>query len=237
MNPISRKILFQCFLLSAIFFSPLTEATVVDFEDVVPSSVSEPCFESSPVGCTLSSLDSTGFRFTSPDNGFSNHAHLVSSPFEAPFVNAGMSFPSNGTQYIGLDSTVLAMQRIDGGTFSFSAFDAAEGFKDGAVLVGDVKRLRVDGSLRDGGVVSALFDFDGIDDGTGPLADFQNFLLPATFSNLLTVTFTGLNATGNPSQAIFSIDNLNVNVTPEPGSLTLLGLGVAALGMIRRRTC
>jgi hypothetical protein len=239
----------QQFLMLAGLFGAISalpsQAAIITFNNVpvgtglppgsgidVPIS---PCFGAN-IDCATF-LDADGFRFTSPDNGFSNHAHLVSSPFELPSVNDGQFYPSNGTQYIGLDSTVLTMQRIGGGTFSLSAFDAAEGYVHGSILDGDSKRLRVDGSLAGGGVVSAFFDFDGVNDGTGPLADFQRFILPGTFSSLVAATFTGLDINANPSQLYFSIDNLNVNVTPEPGSLTLLGLGVAALVTTRRRTC
>jgi len=57
MNPLACKFWFQCLLLSAALFPAVTKATVIDFEDVIPNSVVEPCFESAPVGCTQSSLD------------------------------------------------------------------------------------------------------------------------------------------------------------------------------------
>jgi len=223
-----QELLNRCVGFCIALISATTQAAGIDFEDVLPSSVIDPCFESAPVGCTLSALDSTTYRFTAPDNGFSNHAHLVSSPYELPYVNLGYSYASNGTQYIGLDATLLVMQRINGGAFSASRFDAAEGWIHGGNLEYNATQLRVDGSVVGGGVVTAIFDFDGINDGTGPLADFQTFALPSTFINLSSLNFQSLTAAGVLGNVIFSVDNIAAAAVPEPTSLTLMlaGMGI-----------
>lgn len=220
--------------LSIALLCSAAQATVIDFEDVAPTSVVDPCFQSASVGCTLSSLDSSGYRFTAPANGFSNHAHLVSSPWELPFVNDGLSFPSNGTQYIGLDTTEIVMKKIDGGAFSISRFDAAEGFMHGGILDFIARKLRIDGSIVGGGTVTSIVDFDGINDGTGPLADFETFTLPITFTNLSSITFRSLTASGVPGNVVFSVDNIAVTAVPEPTTSILM---MAGLGMLfARRT-
>ena len=231
--------------LLGAFLSFHSQASVITFDDVpvgtgippgsgIDVSVS-PCFgvnaASVAPGCPATFLDDGGFRFTVLQTAFSDHGHLISSPFGVP----GQSFPNNGTQYIGEDTSNLLMTRIGGGTFSLLGFDAAEGFLVlGALIAERARKLRVDGSLSGGGTVSVTFDFDGINDGSGMSADFQNFLLPGSFNNLTAVTWTGLDANGDPGIFVFSIDN--VNVTPEPTGAALLGLGFLVLIFLRRRS-
>lgn len=203
------------------------QAAVVDFEDVTATSIVEPSFGP---GGTLEFLDSRGFRFTSPDNGITNHAHLV-SPL---FLFADQSWANNGTQYIGLDPSIIVMTRIDGGAFSISRFDAAEGFLNFGSPVGFASKLRIEGSRIGGGTETATVDFDGLNDGTGPGVDFQTFALPSTFRNLSSVTFRSLNAAGNPDFVYFSLDNLQVAAVPEPAEWLLMVLGLGAVAACSR---
>ena len=63
---------------------------------------------------------------------------------------------------------------------------------------------------------------------------FQTFLLDAAFGNLSSFTLTGVGALG-PGSNYYAIDNVVVNTqVPEPGTLSLLGLGSAFL-FVRRR--
>ena len=74
---------------------------------------------------------------------------------------------------------------------------------------------------------------DLVYDGTGSGVDFQKESFGAGWSNLTSVMFKGAGSvSGNDS---FAIDNLDVNVIPEPATLSLLGLGLGGLGLIRRR--
>lgn len=210
------------------------QAALIDFEDVTATGIGEPCFGFglASVGCQPF-LDSTGFRFTSPDVGYSNHAHLISTHF----LYAPQSRPTNdGAQYIGYDSSILVIARIDGAAFSISGFDAAEGFLNYGSRVGFAARVRIEGSRIGGGTETVTVEFDGLNDGNGPNADFQTFALPAAFSNLNAVSFHALNAAGDPDFVYFSLDNLHVAAVPEPAECLLLTLGLGAIaGRARRR--
>ena len=200
------------------------QAAVIDFEDVTATYIAEPCVGSIDAGC-LPFLDSRGFRFTSPDNGYTNHAHLVSTLF----LFADQSWANNGTQYIGLDPSIVVMTRVDGGAFSISRFDAAEGFLNFGSPVGFASKLRIERSRIGGGTETATVEFDGLNDGTGPGVDFQTFALPSTFSNLRSVTFRSLNAAGDPGPVVFSLDNLHAAAVPEPAEWLLMALGLGVL--------
>jgi hypothetical protein len=225
-------------------------AVVIDFEDIVPVSPVTPTFGPpgscgiGPIDCDLLSVTSEGFIFEVPASGTSNfHAHLVSDPFNAPGTLPDWQYyPTNDTQYIGLDAIVLTMQSDDGLPFDLATFDAAEGFlidpdNTGpaiASLIGNTAaQLEVVGNLSSGGAVSAIFDFDGVNDSIlGGSADFETFILPATFSDLASVTFTAINATGAYQAGAFSIDNLSVSTSssvPEPGTAVLFLCGLAVL--------
>jgi hypothetical protein len=132
------------------------------------------------------------------------------------FVGAGLSgYPDNGTGYLQLPGGA-------GLTFSFTplrafdliSFDAAESV---AALPGPVS-FRVVGYVSHGQglTVTNAFTTDGINDGTGPLVDFQTFTLDSRFQNIYRVDILG---------SPFSIDNVMIGAVPEPsaGALVLVG--------------
>ena len=249
---IKRKLLLPTFVCFLTLFSGVAAAVVIDFEDLTPTSTIFPIFGAE----TSTTLTSRGFVFDSPfrqypDNSTTNHAHLVSSPF-----NGTGSFPdqqfyaSNGTQYIGLDPSIIKMTSTSSVPFNLLSFDAAEGFlKDPDFQLGGgtdtsnaalfpltASGLEVEGTFAVGGTVSAVFSFDGINDSViGTAEDFESFVLPAGFVELTSVSFHGLNAASQRAFQVFSIDNVATSLqpVPEPSTLLLLGVGLAALCTVR----
>ena len=96
--------------------------------------------------------------------------------------------------------------------------------------------ITVTGNLVGGGTVSIMLFPDDIFDGPGGQPDFQTVAFGPAWTNLASVTLLGTGATFGTLN-YFAIDNIVVDpaAVPEPGTLTLLGLGSAYLIRRRRR--
>lgn len=132
----------------------------------------------------------------------------------------------NGTQrMLAYDSTApaLLLTKDDGAPFALYQFDLGESFSTIPSIW--AKSLSVEGTLAAGGTIVAVFGLDGVNDGSGPLVDYQTQVLPAGFSGLSAVKFVGL---GGDVKSEFTLDNLVVATpVPEPSSLLLVAIGVA----------
>ena len=133
-------------------------------------------------------------------------------------------FPENGSAYLQLalgDS--LEVFQDSGEVFTPISVDLAE-YSD---LFAAVMSVGFTGYFSSGPPVTTSFSLDGIIDGTGPMADFETFLFPSSFENIIR-----LESTTN----FFSADRLIVSV-PEPGRAALLLLGLMlAVASRQRRT-
>jgi hypothetical protein len=132
-------------------------------------------------------------------------------------------YPDNGTGYLYMpDGNLGGLRFTYNADFNLVSFDAAEYANTGPVtltVVGyrdDVMGLRV----------TNYFTLDGINDGTGPLQDFQTFYLDSNFIHLGRVDV--LNAR-------WSLDNLVISGVPEPSLVAMLGMAVIPLA-VRRST-
>jgi hypothetical protein len=157
-----------------------------------------------------------GFVFSSP------HAHVVTTPLACEPDCA-----VNGTFWIGGDTTQIAMEREDRGTFSLARLDAAEAF----TTENTPSMLDVRGLLKNGSVLTASFAFDGVNDSTGSLRDFQTFALGGDWNGLVRVSFM------THDNGWFGLDNVVTSAaTPEPATLVLCATGLAtATGRRLRR--
>jgi hypothetical protein len=184
-NPMSRCVFLAAILMSA--HTVVAQVMSIDFEEV-PPSVS-----------TIPVVVSKGFSFSNPVGIYVASGPSYCFP-ECPggsghYIIAQGSFPSGP----------VTLQRENGEAFTLAAFDFAE------TNVGTEfpAEIRVDGLTTAGDSVSFEVVLDGINDGSGPLTDFQRAALPPTFQNLHAVTFTGITVTGS-SRFNYSLDNIQV---------------------------
>lgn len=119
----------------------------------------------------------------------------------------------NGGPYLQLAwGNSLEVFALDGSPFNVISIDLAEY----SVLYDIWDDVGFRGYLADGSHHDVTFRIDGIVDSFGPLEDFETFFFPETFNDIVRLEAT---------TTLYSLDNLVVEVVPEPGTLMLLGLG------------
>ncbi len=139
----------------------------------------------------------------------------------------------NGSNYVWSAAASLGVSDTTGATFDLASFDGAETHIGVPSIWAGA--IQVVGRYADGGTVSTQFVLDRVNDGSGPLDDFQTFWLPSTFSALTAVSFSV--AGGQYGQ--FALDNIALNrsfqsmsstlragAIPEPASLLLSGMAL-----------
>ena len=174
------------------------------------------------------------------ENGFA-----VSAVGDRHYVSSGGAFctptcADNGSNHLlGFDAA-FDIAAISGVPFSIFQIDIAESHRDMSSYW--ARFVRVTGIFADSGTVSVDLELDFVNDGSGPLDDFQTERLPETFSNLVGVRIEGI---GGSSRSGFSLDNIVVSTkssdvgpvgvatraVPEPSTVALVALALAALGV------
>ncbi len=121
-----------------------------------------------------------------------------------------------------------------GGPFALLSIDISEASQ----VISYSRQIEVTGNVFGGGTVFTVLDLDDNFVDSTPANYFQTFTFDPTWGNLSSVILQGINSqplNGN----YYAIDNIVVDTTavPEPGTLSLLGLGSAYLIRRRRRNC
>ena len=86
----------------------------------------------------------------------------------------------NSSNYVWSGAATIGVRDATGATFDLASFDGAETHMGVPSIWAGA--IQVVGRYADGGSVSTQFVLDGVNDGRGPLDDFQTFWLPSTFS-------------------------------------------------------
>jgi hypothetical protein len=198
------------------------------FAGAVEAEMVTVSFDSQPVAWHTSVFTDNGFDIDPTVMGANPNYALT-----ATWANFAPQGPDNGTIHLHSRdaTTVFSITESTGKVFSLLNFDGAESHEGLPGLW--AQAIQVTGLINGGGTVTASFSLDGIQDGFGGSADFESFVLPSTFSNLVEVQFRGIGP--NTSTNWYHIDNLDfdtVTSTPEPVSMALLGLtGIGGIGL------
>jgi hypothetical protein len=217
-------------------------ASVVNFESLSPDAIYVDGDTLGEAGYTLTAVDNHG--------GTSGPVGLLVNGMDPTSCWLG-GCPTNNTShsYLGLNDGGITIKKDDGGRFSLRKLDFGFVAPFGGLPNFSYGRLQLTGTYANGGTIGFALDFPGLDASGNPL--FDTATLPAGFgyAELTSLTiraclFDGIGGCtvapdiSDPSiyQAQFAIDNLALAEVPEPGSLTLIGLGMGALLARRRKS-
>lgn len=196
-------------LLTALLALPVaSQASVLTFDDLEPNS--------------FGTITTEGFNVNSNGGGLD-----MVTPGGASLCSPECVY--NGTNFLmGWLGGSFTLSKSDGSAFSIFGFDGAETHTDRESSW--AQSILLTGTKSDGSTVAESFALDFINDGEGPLNDFQTFSLSSSFTNLVSLQFEGIGG-----QEWFSVDNVQTSPVPESSSLLLMLLGLVGLGVSRKK--
>ena len=184
-------------------------AAVITFEDLPVD----------PVGTPGGDRTSSGFLFDT----LVDHSH----------IDDGTSWGTgNGTNIMVIDAFGTAnnvtFSPIGGGPFALTKIDLS---KANTFSTTSAQSVEVTANLLGGGTVSTTLAL-------ASNFNFTTFMFDSSWTNLSSVSLNGIGATccGQLPGNYYAIDNIVVAAVPEPGTLSLFGLGTAYVISRRRRS-
>ncbi len=225
----------------ALLGSAPAAAAVLNFESQLPN-----------VFAGGETINENGFRLTVVDNlgdGTGLAGGIVNGSDPTSCALGGCPSGNNTNFYVGVvDGGAVITRNWSEATFRLTGFDYSFMGPIGGLAPGSYGRLNLVGNLLGGGTISTSLDFTSAFDNSGNPV-FGPAALAADFmsATLTSLSFRACLFDGNsciyPSldspllgQAQFGIDNINLAEVPEPGSMALIGLGMGALALRRRKT-
>jgi hypothetical protein len=207
---------FACALAFACAV-PAAQAAVITFNDLAGTAMQGNTNVSSYTQFFYSTATVDGFKFGAVNNGYFD-TYIIGPDYTG--TNAASSLAYNGNDYFLSFSPVL-MKAANGAAFSVSSLDL--GTWSGGALSITLLGTRTNGSTVTQSLSTTIYNQQTTN-------DFNSLVLNG-FTGLASLQFTS--STGNG----FAIDNIVVNeaAVPEPGSLAIFGLGLAAVAGLRRR--
>jgi hypothetical protein len=223
----------------ALLASAPAAAAIIDFESQLPT-----------IYLPGETFEEAGFFLTAVDNhggsgipgGLANGFDPTTCPL------GGCPTGNNSLFYVGVNDGGLDITRnwVEN-TFMLRGFDFSFLAPVGDLDPGVYGQLQLSATTVGGATITTSLDFPAVGaNGRPPFgaAALGSAFMNATLTslNIRACLFDG-NACVNPgddslliNQAQFAIDNINLAEVPEPGSMALIGLGMGALALRRRKT-
>lgn len=173
----------------------------------------------------------------------SNAAGLNSTPSGWTVSNGTVDIIASGGFGISCVGGAGVCIDMDGSTGDAGDMTTNSAFTNSGAVSFWTLEFDVSGNQRTSGLDSMTVTFDGVTNAVGPLAGgapftHLSFIIPAPVGSSSTISFS--HAGGDNSGLILdnvtlSIDRRSDTAVPEPGTLVLLGAGLASLAAVVRR--